>query len=239
VFNLANGINCDNKNFICLDKLKQADIKKITQQMANEHSLSTEPTLGSLVTVHVTDLSLDDHSRHATGRLSDFLDRHFPGHSFPVSAVYRAIFSEIQRKHNYEWDISSLDALLKNKAITRDQFQEMLNKLSMKARFSTLWTSIQSQLSTEGEPYSNILAIKSACTTLEVDRMDRTNQVLQKIQTAAGKFAQTFHTPVAQSTLRQMLEDGLKALALKKIKGASCYDINYLKAILLFAIHGY
>ena len=87
----------------------------------------------------------DDHEGHAKGKIAEFLERR-GGEPQPVAAFYRTLFGHVKRKTNHEAEISSFDDLLRGKAITKAEFQDILDKLPQPRNFDVVRSLISGQL---------------------------------------------------------------------------------------------
>ena len=161
--------------------LCQEHLDLINKKLAEEHAGITDPAFAPMTYLVVTDLSLLDHAVHTQGKLVSFLERTRPTNRYSIGALYRSLFEEIKRRTNYERDGLDLPGLLEHKAISKSFFADLLNRLPESKNFDALWLSIAAQLSAEGVPYGSILVLKQNCTRYEIERMDPSNAILQRL----------------------------------------------------------
>jgi hypothetical protein len=236
---LGDGSTCDSKDCICIGDIDPTDLTKIRTQLRAEHSLAADPTFGAEGHLRVTTLSLHDHATHAVGKLEAFLSRTRPGRVYSVSTLYRTLFDEVRRRSNYEWDSTNLDAILKNKALSRAQFQKLLDNLPEAKTFDTFWTQASTQLTSEGMPFPGILSLKKACQSHEVARMDPGND-LEKQMAAAAKAEYAAVAPDPSiGTLRAIMDATAERVFQRKIPGCGVYDRTSIRAMVLMAIYEY
>lgn len=236
---LADGSSCDSKDCICIGDIDPIDLAKIRAQMRTEHTLATDPTFGAEVHLRVTPLSLDDHANHTVGKLEAFLSKTRPGRVYSVSTLYRTLFDEVRRRSNYEWDATSLDAILKNKALSRSQFQSLIDSVPEAKTFETFWTQASTQLTLDGVPFPTILSLRRACQSHEVARMDASNPLEKQMATAAQTEYAAIASDPAMGTLRAIMEAAAERVLQGKIPGSAVYNRTSIRAMVLMAIYEY
>lgn len=236
---LKGGVSCTGRKFFCLNELEQADVDKINAQIATEHALPLPITdLVDRAHLWITDLSLQDHVTHTKGACGEFLEKMNPGRPYAVPAIYRTLAEEVRRRADYEWTAVTFDDVLKFKAITRTAFQNMLDAIPEERRFEVVWGTIQAQLTTENESFTNIMAIKIQCRLVEMERMDATNTVAAELrkQAIAEKVGLLSDTTLV--TLCDKLLEGVRRLR-AKVPAAGILSDDYLKAMLVLTFYEY
>lgn len=200
---------------------------------------ASEPAFGAEAHLHVTALSLNDHATHAKGRLEVFLSRTRPGRAYSVSTLYRTLFDEVRRRSSYEWDATSLDAILKNKALSRTEFQSLLDSVPEAKTFDSFWIQASAQLRSEGMTFSDIVPLRKACQSHEIARMDAGNAMLNELIAAAGIESAIANADTTMPTLRAKVDSAGAKVALRNLSGARVFDLTIIKAMVLMAIYEY
>lgn len=236
---LNGGVSCAGRNTICLNELEAADVTNINTQVAAEHGLPNPVTdLVDRTHLKITDLSLQDHASHTCGRCGEFLEKRTPGRPYAVPAVHRALAEEVRRRADYEWTAVTFEGVVKHKAITRAAFQRMLDSIPQERRFDVVWSTIQPQLTSEGEVYTDTMAIKRQCKSVEMDRMNALNTVVAELQRCATAERDSLLTDAAHPTLREKLAEGVRRLR-AKVTAGNTYTDDYLKAMLVMTLNDY
>jgi Cap4 dsDNA endonuclease len=240
-FNLThkNRSNCVDRIRVKVKDLCAEHVADINEQLKKEHSLAADPGFVPVAHFRVTDLSLTDHSKHAQGKLVTFLDKTRPKQVYSVPALYRALFEEIKRKTNQEGTSSDFPELLERKGISRAYFEKLLDDLPELKTFETVWQTISSGLTAGGASYSGSLMLRRQCEQYEVQRMDRSNDVLMKLKAEVEREAEQLTQDPTDRTLVQLLDAGVASLKRRKIPGANVFSEPYIKAMLLLALHEY
>ncbi len=236
---LANGEDGTAKTDICFAELDGKEIAKVRKKLKEEHGLAEEPNCAAMMFLRVTDLSLDDHAGHAKGKVADFLEARKTGETQAVAAFYRTLFDHVKRKTNYEPEITSFDELLKRKAITKAEFQDILDRLPKPRSFETLRVEISGHLSREGMAVSTIMAIFDDWKLHEVQRMNHKNTTLSALIHAAHEAVDAVKAAGGERGLKEMIELALAKLAERRITGAELFGKTYRMAVLLMRLYGY
>ncbi|WP_306257992.1 dsDNA nuclease domain-containing protein [Pararhizobium sp. IMCC21322] len=107
------------KNKFCLTECDEGKLAEITKKL--EEEFSGESTIKSeLLWVSRTDLSLDDADAHAKGKLDAFVVENLGEAEFSLSAVFKAISDECDRKSRAtNVDLSDFDEVVSRRGITR------------------------------------------------------------------------------------------------------------------------
>ncbi|HYH68855.1 MAG TPA: dsDNA nuclease domain-containing protein, partial [Urbifossiella sp.] len=96
---LNGGASCAGRNSFCLNELDPTDIADINAKVAAEHSLGAPVNdLADRTHLRISDLSLLEHSTHASGKCGEFLEKQKPGRAYAVPAVYRMLAEEVRRR---------------------------------------------------------------------------------------------------------------------------------------------
>ncbi len=236
---LANGEDGSNRVEICFGELAVEDIAKVRKKLKEEHGLPDEPDCGGFMFLRVSDLSLDDHAGHTKGKVAEFLERRGGGEAVPVAAFYRTMFDHVKRKTNFEPEVTGFEDLLKRKAITRAEFQDILDRLPKPKSYETLRIEISGQLRHEGMAASTIMKVFDDWKRHEVERMSRKNTTLLAMIHAANEAADSVKAEDAERGLREMIDVALARLAERKIQGAELYKTSYRIAVILMRLYEY
>ncbi len=222
-----------NKNNICFIELDEKELSKIREALKKEHALTSEPEFEKISFLSVTDLSLHDHSIHTRGKLNYYIKEKNPYLKLNIETIYLTLHDEIKRRNNYEWDIGQSEELLRNKAMSKSQFVSILEGICRSADVSGNWELIRPQLRSEGEPIPCISRIKEAWNIYEVQRMDKTNTLIQKMRDAVVEIMDRVDACDYDKNLRELIKIVSEEYnALRPVREPFIND-DYIKAIVL------
>ncbi len=227
---LADSTKSTDRTTICCSDLDAGLIDQIGNKLIEEHNLQSEPDFKGITFLKVSGLSLDDHSSHIRGKLADFLEQLLPGKKYVAGAVYKSLYSEINRKTNYNKHIKTFDEMIINKAIGRKYFQEHLNKIGLIQDYDEIWNTIEGRLNVENVPLNLIKSIKTNWMRFETDRMDKTNIPLDKL---CSEISQIVLSLMEGATgLIKLMTDAESKLD-KANSDFKLYSSDYIKAVIL------
>lgn len=185
--------NSKSKKRICLTELEPSEIEKMCVALMSEHKLSKEPDFAEISFLHVTDLTITGHDKYTKGELIEFLERMYPDGKFRPGAIYRAIFEEIKRKTNYEWEVSDYADILKHKAISRREFQKLLDSsIGVGTDLDDVWAMVEYRLQIERVPFFILQRLKENWRKTELSMMDPTNNYFLEVRKHIVALSQPF-----------------------------------------------
>jgi len=153
-------------------------IKQVAIALQKEHNLDYSPLIDIETVLRKDCLSISENGTHAKGRFLEFLDNN----SIPtteVSATFRALTQELQKRSNCESVFSDTDELKKKKGFSRAEFTDLLEKMR-KAGNTDAWKSFESQFTSEGMDFLKLRLWSKAWSTYLVESMDYSNTSLLK-----------------------------------------------------------
>ena len=168
------------KSLICTDQLDTQEIEQIKLNLKLEHKLNSDPDFESITFFRVAELSHEDHSTHAKGKLSEFLENLNPSGKYRIGVVYRILFDEVKRRTNYSYDLQTFDELLEHKSIGRSFMKKIIEQTEVVKDYDQIWKSIESRLNSEHLPPMLIMDFRDQWKKLEVERMQPTNEILRQ-----------------------------------------------------------
>lgn len=225
--------NSKSKKRICLTELQSSEIEKMCKALMSEHKLSTDPDFAAISFLHVTDLTITGHDKYTKGELIEFLERMYPDGKFRPGAIYRTIFDEIKRKTSYEWEVSDYADILKHKAISKREFQKLLdNSIGIGTDLDDVWAMVESRLQIERVPFFILQRLKENWRKTELAMMDPTNNYFHEVRKHIASLSQPFWE--SESTLystinevyRQYRESGVQYI----------YDEYEIKTMILMEL---
>lgn len=92
------------------------------------------------------------------------------------------LFSEFKKKNDYEWEVGSFEEILKYKAVTRADFEKLINLLIKSSKQYTEWKDVEQELSSNGIGFKEISRIKKKWVDYELQRLDASNEIVQELQ---------------------------------------------------------
>ena len=159
---LADGKDGEKKIDIRASECGVKEVDKIILKLKEEHSLTTMPQV-DVMYFKVSDLSLVDSSRHATGKIAEFLSQTNPEGDIRPTIAYQSLFNEIRRRCNYSGECKTFDDLKRFKSISREEFAEMLEIISQppsSKKFDDIWPVTQQRLNQEGMDMRAIIDLR-------------------------------------------------------------------------------
>lgn len=169
---LADGSSSDSRQAFTIAELSPGDQAKIGAQLKDECCGGNDPVLDGAFRFNVADLSMDDHEAHARGKLGDFLERLDADRGFRTSLVYRTLNGEIVRRNNYQEPVDSFDDLIQKKGISRQAFEEMLEKMGLFVDPDDIWQEASQRLNAEQMPFGRVRSLRQRWAYIEARRLD-------------------------------------------------------------------
>lgn len=127
----ATGGSLETKDSFTLAEIHKDDLDELIAALTTELQDAPSDTLKSSIKFEVG-LPLASHASITKGKVADFIEQYAPGCFVQVSALYRAIFGEIQKRTHASRPTTALEAMCKAKGISRIDFDRML-KAAIKA----------------------------------------------------------------------------------------------------------
>jgi hypothetical protein len=233
------GSKSDRKESIILSELESDVAKAVVDQVAAEYGIADPSSFLSLAKLIVTTLSLEDHADHAKGKLVAFLDRERPGVALPVGSIYKTLYEELRRRANYEKQGLDFDGILKNKAISREDFSRYIARAREVKKIENDWPTINAQLAAEGLGFIELSQIRRGCREYEIERMNRRNNVLLVMREITRQTVEKIKQEGSPSRLSEALEFCVVWARAHCVGGADIYPNPYLKAMAIFEIYEY
>lgn len=174
-------------------------IKQVATALQKEHNLDYSPLVDIETVLRKDCLSIAENGTHAKGRFLEFLDRN----SIPtteVSATFRALTQELQKRSNCESAFTDTKELKTKKGFSRSEFADLLEKMK-KASNTDEWKEFESQFTSEGMDFLKLKLWKRAWSTYLVERMDFSNESLLK----------------AAKIVKEVVEDCINSVPLKPL----------------------
>jgi hypothetical protein len=233
------GAEADVVQNVCLKELDEKELAEILAKLKSEHSLPDNPDCINCTNFSVTSLSIGGHAEHAMGVLGTYLGELYPDGKVLLPAIYRALCDEIKRKTNLEGLPSTFDELCSTRTIQRDEFQKFLMDVKPATEMNQQIALFTSQLQSEGYGFDEILQIQNAVRKLEIERMNKSDVILQRARTSIRKVVESFRNT---NQLKPKLSDSLTDLrdatqrstaVMVRIKGEACRT-----AMILMELYG-
>ena len=177
---LADGSQSRAKTKIRAAEIEPNVLEELLKAVGEELESSFDKEIADITFLHVASLSLVGHATHATGKLAEFLHAISPGRSLPIKTIYMALFDEITRRNDYDRMTASTGELCKAKSLCREEFDVMLGEFTATATLGDIWPDFSNALVREGMGIGEVLAFKDNCRLNLLERMDRTDSVLDR-----------------------------------------------------------
>lgn len=235
---MSNKLNCgqNGTDFECVEfsQLLMKDKQKVWETVKGEnnnfcdtHALAKLKILRSL-------LQPEDHVSTSKGRLADFFEVRHPHQPVQISLAHKTISDEIKRKSNYELIPRNPSELLRNKSISRQEFESILSIVSHAKTADDLWIEASQALNAEGFNFLEQRKIKSEWQMYSVERMNAANEYIQSFRKKIRDFVVDSIEDETFNTLSELLIQSLahiktasvgQDLTDEFIKAASIYEL--------------
>lgn len=235
---LEDNSSSTSKNEICIIELTKAEKIKITNKIKEEHKLKADPVYEDITFFKVLDLSLDDSKIHTQGKISDFFETLCPGLKLSIPTIYKLLFDEVKRRTNYNKEILTFNDLIANKALGKNQFENIINAAGLKKDYYEIWNRAEILLNTCGFTFQKLNSLKKAWTKLEIERMNPANTYLYNIVEKINKIVIDNSSDVSMQHLN--LLESIEFIFDKfyeKNKLPLGYDNDFIKAIILSKLY--
>lgn len=148
-----------------------------------EHGLPSPADFGETTWFSVTELTPTAHETYARGALSKFLGEQH--RDFNVSATYRVLFDEVEKKTDREGTFVTIADAIVAKGITRVQVETLLSESSrLPEVYRSVWSRAESRLTHEGVVFGALRQLHHSYTRYFAERMDESNDALQTVRNA-------------------------------------------------------
>lgn len=205
-FKLQDGKNSRTLTKIECQQLSDSDSQELRENLSNEFgsncTLPDEPAFF----FEVTDLTVHEHSTYAKGKLVDFLARMLPGRKHAVKPAYQVLFGEVRRKTNHEGNLLTFDELKQKKGIGRSIMTGLLAEMAATPDPNEIWQEVSNLLVREDVSPRELHRIGLAWRQYEVQRMDATNDALQKLRTSITAWCEDILSTIPDITLRKLMD---------------------------------
>lgn len=231
---LADKTNSTEKISISLEELDEKEKSGIFKKIEDELSIDLKDK-ANLTYLRVTELGASGHDTYTKGKLVEFFSKYENGkYDINANAAYGILFSEFKKKNDYEWSIDSFDEVLKYKAVTRKDFEKLINLLIKSSKQYADWRDVEQELSSNGIGLKEISRIKRKWVNYELQRLDASNEIVQELQ---NDICQLINDE-DDATYIKMMYSILKKYSLKKGYPYQIIGIDeaYVKAAILLEL---
>jgi len=225
------------EKFTCAE-ISEPDLKRMKSALKDEHSLAAEPDLGDYFTFIVSELQMTDHTAHAKGKLSEFLEAEFSGEAWPIAAMYKTFHGEIRKRVSYEYPCITEKELVEFKGISKAKLEQWLSEVVIEARArieGRFLGEICSDLATESVPWKMRRELETAVRSYLVEKLDPSRTDLRMIAHEAKIFIESIKG-TEPARLIDLLNLGVQHL--RKYDAALGLSDVYLMAIVAMEVQG-
>ena len=179
---LADKTKSTEKISISLEELDEKEKVGIFKKVEEELNVNLKDK-ANLTYLRVTELGASGHDTYTKGKLVEFFSKYENGkYDVNANAAYGILFSEFKKKNDYEWEVGSFEEILKYKAVTRADFEKLINLLIKSSKQYTEWKDVEQELSSNGIGFKEISRIKKKWVDYELQRLDASNEIVQELQ---------------------------------------------------------
>ncbi len=179
---LADKTKSTEKISVSLEELDEKEKSSLFKKIEEELSTNLKDK-ANLTYLRVTELGASGHDTYTKGKLVEFFSQYENGqYEVNINAAYGILFSEFKKKNDYEWGIDSFEEVLKYKAVTRMDFEKLINSLIKSSKQYIDWKDVEQELSSNGIGFKEISRIKRKWVDYELQRLDASNEIIQELQ---------------------------------------------------------
>ncbi|WZX23365.1 DUF4297 domain-containing protein [Myxococcus stipitatus] len=206
------------------------DEKKVaSERVQAEHRLTEQAEFPEATHFIVSDMTTTGHDKSAIGVIATYLEyRYGTSESFPVAAIHRSLFDEIRRRSNREGVWDDLDLLIKQKGVSRSDFEKLLSKVHPRRDAESQWLELSKELESAGISIRRRIRISNFWHRYRVDRIDESNEILQRRRDAV--------VAILEQLIAAGIEDVSTVLSevTVKIPADPAFDLEYTCAMALY-----
>ena len=161
---------------------------------------------------HESELSVRNHSDIAKGKLVDFIEGRYPHSSGRIKPAYTAIYSEVNKRATCEMKSFDRDKLKEHKAITRSDFENMIEEIS-KERCRDSIDPVISWLQAEGVKFGSTISLREGLGIYVAKKLGNYEPFLKDVAQVAKEVLSEMD---GESMLKDVIEG--KAEVIKRFK---------------------
>lgn len=234
-----------NYNSICINVLTDTEKDKLREKLKEEFKQEKIPhnirdnfnddvinEILETTNFQVSDLGINGHDIYTVGKLSETFNNIKIDNKVNATVAYRMLAGEIEKRNDYEWNLQSLEEIVKNKGISRKYFTELIEKLINQSKNYELWQGIESNLLQNGIGIRKIKKLKENWTSYEIQRMDTNNVYLQDIR---KKICEILSDMDDYCSYMQFCNEAYN-IYLKKYGSDEIFNGDYIKSMILMEI---
>lgn len=239
VTNAQYGFSTGQKALVSCNDLAPSDLLKISKALEEELNITGLKDYLDSLFFEITELTIEHHSEITRDKLERTLEKKFSSDlKYNPLLAYRTIYDEIKRKNNVEKPISSFDEIIKHKAITKKEFEEMLRIVAVEPnRFQILQDRIFSALDASNISISERIRIAEAFKDVKIEFFKIDNpffkECCQLINKCIKDNLDLLNIPIVDSI--EILSDKVKNLS--ELKNQKLYNDYFLKGVILKEIY--
>lgn len=219
------------KENVCCNDLDDKEKEKVNNALKNEHELSESPNFQEITYFHNADLDIDHHDEITQGRLAQLIELLFPNVNYRAISFHKSLIGEIRRKSNYEKEVNSFDELISKKAISKRDFDVILDTIKSSNNTKTSSETIESYLDRSTVPFHFLRKFQDNWRRVQVEKIDN-NISFERIYSKINKVV----SGLSENDLGSPLWDCVNYVHSKLKQSRSTqhlYDENFVKTIII------
>lgn len=232
---LAGGGTGESRSRIEGTELEHDEMRKVESRLGAELKKTIELEDSPPLIFEVTPISLDEHTTHTRGRVSEFLEVEFPNQAPSVGATYRTFFEEVRRRTNREGSVHSVAELAKKKGIGRSFLSGILRDIELPRSLEPLWTEASARLESEGVSSLKVRELGHFWSRYEIRRMDSTDEALQQARRSLAEAGRQIWSQLPTAPLLEICDYAIERCRTDGALGG--FETTFLKAIVLMEIY--
>lgn len=226
---LSNGKKCSSDAMqITASELHLDEIKKINDALDIDYPLPRLPDIIDVFAVKRTALSHQDSDAYIIGRITKILENN-GSHDGAVTALYKTLYIDLVEKSSRSERYNSPEELIKKKGVTRDEVIGLLGRAKSGHKFSSMRSTIESDLRAEGIASLEQARIFSSCNAFIASRAQ--GHLIENRITEAAKVLLNEDTSIMSDS--ETIIDAAKELSERLLKNPLFANHNLFSASLV------
>jgi hypothetical protein len=173
------------------EELDAKDQQLIVEGLTAELGLTGTPKVDGVIEFAKADIPIKGHETHAKGKIVEFLQTLFPDQQFRITAIYRALLSEVTVRNNNDEPVGTYEDFLRLKSISRSRFDVILQESGVSKKVPA-WGEVAQRLGTELAPLPLVQGIRQEWDAALLDKLVKRDppylQLRELVATACKKY---------------------------------------------------
>lgn len=220
---------------ISLTDINDKDLQKIIDGIKNLAEVDNVKL--DIISLIVSPLHIDHHLDYARGKVSRFLEE--IGKESATIPFHQALSDEISRRAAFEAYDGNIKTFHEQKAISRDQFQRLLDKIVLRPDYESASKDILHRLDSEKVDFLERKAIQVGLEYYIIDLFSPQNECLDRIQEIIENTCDIFLTKISGKNFYELINIIFESVREQEpiIEMIQNRNVNYIKAIIAVKLY--